>query len=508
MKVAAIDIGSNSIRCTIVDAAKDGRRTTLDEEKAYVRLGRGVAHTGRLDDAAMDEAVAALDRMLQIARGHGVTLVRAVATAAVRTASNGPEFVDRLRTAIGLEVEVISGEHEGRLALLSALDGLALDGSITVMDIGGGSVEIVRALGRVITKVASVPLGAVVLSDRFGNTDPMSKADARRLKAYVRETFAAALDVADPPAEVMVGSGGTVTTLATLIAAERDPAPVNIHGFVITREDLGALRARLVASTAREREAMRGMSPSRVDLIVAGAVVLYEAVRALGATSVLVNARGMRAGIVIEAIERERGAGKPVERMAAAREFARSYKADAAHAEQVRRLALSLFDALAEPLGIEAEQRQILEAAAILHDVGYAISYEGHNKHSYQLIAHADLPGFTVDERQVIAAVARYHRGSAPKPRHEAMQGLSEAQVATVGMLASLLRVADGLDRSQAQRVDEVTAEVSAAGVLVRIDGELPLDAEIYGALHKADLLERTFGRPVSVTGPGTQQPA
>lgn len=501
MKLAAIDIGSNSIRCTIVDAAKDGRRTTLDDEKAYVRLGRGVAHAGRLDEAAMDEATAALGRMLQIARGHGVTHVRAVATAAVRSASNGPAFVERLATELGLEVEVISSEHEGRLSLLSALDGLALDGNVAVVDVGGGSVEIVRAVGRVLTSVASVPLGAVVLSDRFGSTDPLPKDDARGLKAYVRDTLAAALSPDDPPAEIMVGSGGTVTTLATLIAAERDPAPVNVHGFVIAREDLGALRARLVASSAREREAMRGMSVSRVDLIVAGAVVLDEAVRALGARSVLVNARGMRAGIVIEAIERERGAGKPVERMAAAREFARSCNADEAHAEQVRRLALALFDSLAEPLGISVHLRPLLEVAAILHDVGYLISYEGHNKHSHHLIMHAGLPGFTPDERRQVAAVARYHRGSLPKPRHETVQGLSEKQLATVSMLASLLRIADGLDRSQAQRVDEVTAEVGSEGVRVLIAGQSPLDAEIYGALHKADLFERTFGLPVSVFG-------
>jgi len=152
VKLAAIDIGSNSIRCTIVEVAADARRTTLDEEKAYVRLGGGVTRTGRLDEAAMDEATAALGRMLQIARGHGVTHVHAVATAAVRTASNGAEFVERLRTSIGLTVEVISGEHEGQLSLLSALDALALHGSVVVVDIGGGSVEIVRALGRVITR--------------------------------------------------------------------------------------------------------------------------------------------------------------------------------------------------------------------------------------------------------------------------------------------------------------------------------------------------------------------
>jgi len=506
VKIAAIDIGSNSIRCTIVDTPDGGPRTTLDDEKAYVRLGRGVARTGRLDEAAMDEAAAALGRMLQIARGHGVTHVRAVATAAVRTASNGPAFVTRLREELDLEVEVISGEHEGRLSLLSALDGLALDGSVAVVDIGGGSVEIVRAVGRVITTVVSVPLGAVVLSDRFRGQDPMPKADARRLKAYVRDTLAGALDPGDPAPEIVVGSGGTVTTLATLIAAERDPAPVNVHGFEITQEALSALRARLLASSAREREAMRGMPTGRVDLIVAGAVVLDEALRALGAESVLVNARGMRAGIVIEAIELERGAGAPVERMAAARDFARSCNADAAHAEQVRRLALGLFDALADSLGIEAEQRPVLEAAALLHDVGYSISYEGHNKHSFQLITHADLPGFAPGERQVIASVARYHRGSLPKPRHEAMQGLTGKQVATVGRLASLLRIADGLDRSQAQRVRDVTAQVSAGGAHVQIDGELPLDAEVYGALHKADLFERTFGLPVRVTGPEARQ--
>lgn len=504
MRIAAIDIGSNSIRCAIVDVAEDGRRTTLDEEKAYVRLGRGLAHTGRLDEAATDEAVAALDRMLQIARGHSVTHVRAVATAAVRTAVNGSEFVERLRSALGLEVEVISGEHEGRLSLLSAVDGLALHGSIAVVDIGGGSVEIVRAHGRAVTSVASVPLGAVVLSDRFRTADPMPKANARRLRAYIREALAAALDAEEPAPEVMVGSGGTVTTLAALIAADQGPAPASIHGFVITREALSALCTRLVASSARERGGMRGMSVSRVDLIVAGAAVLDETVRALGADSLTVNARGMRAGIVIEAIERERGASEPVDRMRGAREFARSCSADAAHAEQVRRLALALFDTLAGPLALNLEERPLLEAAAILHDVGYMISYDGHNKHSYHLITHAELPGFAATERRVIAAVARYHRGSLPKPRHEAIQGMSETQAATVAALAALLRVADGLDRSQAQRVEQVAAIVSDAGILVRVAGQPPLDAEIYGALHKADLLERTFGMPVSVAGPAS----
>jgi exopolyphosphatase/guanosine-5'-triphosphate,3'-diphosphate pyrophosphatase len=227
----------------------------------------------------------------------------------------------------------------------------------------------------------------------------------------------------------------------------------------------------------------------------------------LGAAELVVNARGMREGIVIEAVARERGSVGSFDRMRAVREASRGFAPGADHAEQVRRLSCELFDALAGPLALPADDRPLLEAAALLHDIGYAVSHDQHNKHSHHLIMHADLPGFTADERRMIAAIARYHRGSMPKPRHEAMQGLSETEIATVSALASVLRIADGLDRSQAQRVSEVTAALGAGGVRLHIEGGSPLDAEIYGAMHKADLFERTFGLSVSVTGPNPRRP-
>ncbi|MGB4582010.1 MAG: Ppx/GppA phosphatase family protein [Coriobacteriia bacterium] len=499
MRLAAIDIGSNSIRATIVEVPVGGPRVVLDEERAFARLGAGLAQTGRLSDAAIEVSVHALDMMLRIAREYDVTHVRAIATAAVRTASNGEAFVRRLRDELGLEVEVITGEQEGMLALISAVESLALSGRVAVVDIGGGSVEIVRAVGRDVTWVVSLPLGAVVLSDRFRTDDPMPKGQYRKLGEHVRQALAGGLPEA-APSETLVGSGGTVTTLAAMIAAERDPGLASMHGFEFGRDELSGLRGRLARTTAKERAAIRGMSDGRVDLIVAGAVVLDEVMEALGATRVIANARGMREGIIIDTVERERGPAPQADRMRSVREFGRQCRHDVAHAEQVCRLALQLFDELRELLGLADADRPLLEAAALLHDVGYHISYEQHHKHSYHLISHAALPGFGADERRIIAAVARYHSGSLPKTKHEAMQGLDTDDRRRVSRLAALLRTADGLDRSHGQRVSEVRASLRDGQVTLTISGRAPLDIEMYAGERKADLLAREMNRGIAVT--------
>lgn len=499
MRLAAIDIGSNSIRATIVEVPVGGPRVVLDEERAFARLGAGLAETGRLSDAAMEESIRALDMMLRLAREYDVTHVRAIATEAVRSASNGAAFVGRLRDELGLEVEVVTGEQEARLALLSAVECLALSGSVAVIDIGGGSVEIVRANGRDIERAVSLPLGVVVLSDRFRTADPMPKPAYRALGEHVRATLAEAVPRDGRPPATCVGSGGTVTTLAAMIAAERSPGLASMHGFSFTRDELSELRARLARSTAKQRAVMKGMSEARVDLIVAGAVVLDEAMRALGCDRITANARGMREGIIIDTVERERGVAPEVDRMRAVREFGRQCRHDAGHAEQVCRLALALFDALRAPLALAPAERTLLEAASLLHDVGYHISYEQHHKHSYHLISHAALPGFGAPERRLIAAIARYHSGSLPKAKHEAIASLGEEERETVFRLAALLRIADGLDRSHAGRVTGVSAEVRDDAVRLTITGTPPLDIEVHAAQRKADLAERVWGRRVVV---------
>ena len=498
MRIAAIDIGSNSIRLTVVDAPVGGRRVTRDEEKAYARLGHGVLETGRLSDEAMDVAVAALDRMVRIARARGVTHVRAVATAAVRLATNGEEFVGRVRRETGLEIEVISGEDEGRLALLSAADGLAIAGELTVVDIGGGSVEVVRGSESTIDFVVSMPLGAVVLADRFGGGDPLSSASYGRLVAHVRDTLAAAMPDTRT-SRMLVGSGGTVTTLAAMVAARRGVSSPDVHGLEVGADELGDLRAELVASTARERGRMKGLSQGRIDLIIPGVVVLDEVVRALGATGVTVNARGMREGIVIDTVEREQGPTPRADRMRSVREFGRQCQYDAAHAEHVCRLSMQLFDDLHGQLGLTTDDRAMLEAAALLHDVGYHISFEQHHKHSQHLISHATLPGFDADERSIIAAVARYHSGSLPKAKHDALEDLDAGSRRLVSRLAALLRTADGFDRSHGQRVSEAHAEIGAGHLTLTITGRAPLDIDLQAGERKSELLARETGLEVVV---------
>lgn len=498
MRIAAIDIGSNSIRLTIVDVPVAGRRIVRGEEKAYARLGHGVLESGRLAQDAMDAAVRALDRMMRLAREREVTHVRAVATAAVRQATNGTAFVQRVRREVGLEIEVIDGAHEGRLALLSAVDGLALSGDVAVVDIGGGSVEIARGTGAAVSGVVSMPLGAVVLADRFGGEEPLSADAERRLTAHVRETLAASLPDTRTPG-VLAGSGGTVTTLASMLAARRGTAGQSVHGSRIPAGELAELRALLVRSSADDRERMKGLSTSRVDLIVPGAVVLDEVVRWLRADGVLVNARGMREGIVLEVIERERGLLPSTDRMRSVRELGVRYRYDTAHAEHARSLAMQLFDALAPAFDLAPADRPLLEAAALLHDVGHHVAYEAHHKHSHHLISHAEIPGFTAAETRLIAAIARYHKGSLPKARHEAIEGLDDDARALISRLAALLRIADGLDRSQGQRVRSVRALCDGERLVLGIDGRPPLDIEREGALRKADLAESVWGVKVSI---------
>lgn len=499
MRIAAIDIGTNSIRMRVVEAPVGGVRRTLDDEKAYTRIGRGMGATGRLSDEAMTDAVAVLRRMMSIAEQHGVSHVRAVATAAVREAANAREFVDRVLAEIRLQIEVISAEEEGRLAFLSAAESVGVHGRCAVIDLGGGSMEVVRSTDGQVTMIASVPLGAVAMSERYHQVDPMPKAEHRRLEKHVRRTLKAALPEDSEPVALLIGSGGSIAAVAALIAAERKQNLTSMHTFEIRRAELIHLLASLVHTSAAERSVMKGLSENRVDIIVAGAVVLDQTMRFLGANELIVNSRGMREGLIIDVLARERGVDSSADRMQGAREFARECRADPRHAEQVRRLALELFDGLEPLVKPEPGDRELLESAALLHDVGYHIAYERHHKHSYHLISYAELPGFTAHDLSLIASIARYHSGALPKARHEAMHDLTPADRERVARLAAILRLADGLDRSRGQRVRSLGIELAGPRLALCLAGEGTLEVEVHGAGRKTDLFEAVFGVRVDV---------
>jgi exopolyphosphatase/guanosine-5'-triphosphate,3'-diphosphate pyrophosphatase len=503
MLLQAIDIGTNSVRSIIVEVPVGGPHRVVDDEKEMTRLGAGLDSKGVLDADAVDRTIVALKAMMDIGRNMGVSEVRAIATEAVRRAKNGADFVRRMRNEAGLDVEVISAEEEGRLVWLSALS-LTKDMPATaVIDIGGGSVEIVQAISGEPVSIISLPIGGRVLTERYLKEDPPSDASFRRLKNAVRRALRDAVTPIAPSLPLVVGSGGSITTMAGLIAGMRGRRYETLQGVQIERPEVMQLLGVLSHSTPAQRLDLPGMPPDRTDIILAGTLVLAEILKLLGASSVLVNARGIREGIVLDTLEGEGAADPARDHLQSVRDVGARYHFDRQHAEHVTALALSIFDQLAEPLHLSQGDRRLLESAAMLHDIGYYIAYDRHHRHSFHLIMHSGLQGFTRREIAMIAATARYHTKALPKRSHESWAAVEAADRATVRGLAAILRIADGLDRGRGARATAVEASDDGSTTRFKVFGPGDLHAELYGVNKKKDLYEETFGRRVEVDAEG-----
>ena len=500
-RVAAIDIGSNSVRCLVAEVPAQGPYRLLTEERAQTRLATGLAATGLLQNGAMDATAEALARMVDIAARFKADTVRAVATAAVRDAANGADFVDRVEGLTGVRIEVISEQEEARLAFVGALANFEVDGRFVVLDVGGGSLEVIRAAGSAVESDRSLPLGAVVLSERFVTRDPLPDKAYKRMRRWVRQMLATEFGEHPDQVPVVIGSGGSVTALAAMAARVERWSYLTVHGAELTEAQVVQRLSGLRRMSLEERRAVPGLPEHRADIIVAGTLVVAEVMRLFGANLLRVNAKGLREALLLDTIEKAT-ARKPrsADRMRGVLEFARRTRYEKEHALHVAVLSLSLFDQLAEPLGLDVGDRQLLEAAAILHDVGYFIDYDRHHKHSYHLITHANLPGFSPRDVQIIASTARYHRGSFPERKHEAMRRLSPEDRVRTERLAAVLRLADGLDRSRTQAVRAVLVESADDVVAIALTGRMPLDVEVYGSQTKGTLFEKVFGVELRVT--------
>jgi exopolyphosphatase/guanosine-5'-triphosphate,3'-diphosphate pyrophosphatase len=498
-RLQAIDIGTNSVRSIIVEVPVGGAHHVIDDEKAMTRLGQGLDATGMLDPEAVERTIEAMTAMRDIGRSLGVTDVRAIATEAVRRASNGDEFVSRLRDEAGIDVEVVSAEEEGRLVWLSAAAQVGEAPFSAVVDIGGGSVEIVQVVDSEPVDIASLRLGARVLAERFIAEDPISDLAFKQLKRYVRKTLRDGVGLLTAGINPLVGSGGAVTTAAAVVAGMRGRRYESLHGLEIERAEVMQLLGILSHSDAAERLKLPGMPAERVDVVVPGTLVLAEVMKLFGASSVLVNARGIREGIVLDTLASEGAISQKVDQLQAVRDLGARYRYDREHAEQVTGLALSLFDQLAEPLQLDPADRSLLEAAAMLHDVGYYVAYDRHHKHSYHLILHANLPSFTRREMAMTASIARYHTKSLPKRTHESWATLDPPDRLTVRRLAALLRIADGLDRGRGARIERMVATDDGTFTRIVVASTQSLTAELYGVEKKKDLFEEVFGRTVVV---------
>jgi exopolyphosphatase/guanosine-5'-triphosphate,3'-diphosphate pyrophosphatase len=510
-RLAAIDIGSNSVRLLVAEALRGGAYRILDEEREPTRLGRSVSSQGRLDDESMDKTLQALRTFKEIAAGYQVTSLRTIATCAVREARNGPEFCRRVRDEVGLEVEVIAGDREARLAFASVQHAFDLTGkNVVVADIGGGSTEIVFATGNLIESIFSTPLGAVRLTEQFALGENATLPDFERMEEEVTACLKKRTTRPLFAPHFLVGCGGTFTTLAELIMATKKQSDAPVAGYQVSQAEVRHLLDRLRKMPLRARRSMAGMTPDRGDIIVAGLTIVDALLKRFRVNTLVIHTRGVRDGLVREMIDEVLGgphddAGDaPALRDEAIERLAAACSGELEHGRKVATLAGRIYEQLAEPLSLEPGDRTLLECAARLQDVGYVINYDQHHKHSYHLIRNSRLPGIRAHDLELIANVARYHRGAHPKRKHENLARVPAEDQQRVHRMAAILRLAGGLDRSRSQQVRDVAVRVDDEGVWIDVAADQEPQVDIWGAERRTDLFEKVFGLPVKFRWTGT----
>jgi len=507
-RLAAIDIGSNSVRLMVAEPLREGNYRILDEEREPTRLGRALNSTGRLDPEAIELTLAALRRFQQIAAGFQVDELRTIATCAVREATNGPEFCRRAKKELGIEIDVISSEKEARLAFYSVRRAFDLSGkNVIVADIGGGSTELILASGNVIESTFTTPLGAVRLTEMFNSDGGVTEGDFERLCKTIDHQLRKSVRKPFFAPHLLIGSGGTFTSLGEMMMAAKGQIGLPSRGYTVSHAELSHLLDRLRKMPLKSRRGVPGLTPDRADIIVAGLTVIDRIMRQFRVNLLQVHNRGVRDGLVLTMIDQNLGTPSqdPHDRAAAVERFAAACSGEQEHGRQTARLAGRIYSQMIEPFKLDPADQPLLEAAGRLQDVGYLINYDQHHKHSYHLILHSGLAGFQPRELELIANVARYHRGAKPKKKHANFHQLSAEDQARVRRLAAILRLAGGLDRSHTGQVRDV--ELKRDGDCVEFVVTAPENPEVdlWGARRRAKMFEKVFDTSLDIRWNGEE---
>jgi exopolyphosphatase/guanosine-5'-triphosphate,3'-diphosphate pyrophosphatase len=509
MRMAAIDIGSNSIHMIIAEADVEGGITPLWRMKEMVGLGRASFPGKQIPREAIDKAIATMARFQQAAQQRQCEKIIAVATSAVREATNGGDFIERLARQFKMDVRVISGREEARLIYLGVRHTMQLGGGgpSIIVDIGGGSVELIVGNSRRALLLESRKLGAARMTAQFVKSDPISNADRTALlQHYAHELRPICGQILKLKPSRAIGTSGTLENLALLCS----PHPGNGNGSLvqtIERTTFSKVLEELLHSNSKKRSVMPGLDEGRRDQIVAGALLVDELFRQLKIRRMQMCKSALREGILVDYLSRHLPdlairQQVPDPRMRSVLALARRCAWHKSHSEQVARLCTRLFDDLKSIHGLGTPERELIEYGALLHDIGWHIGRTGHHKHSMYLIRHGDLKNFTPEEVEIIANIARYHRKSPPKLKHEAYGKLSPRARKIVYTGAALLRIADGLDRSHSSVVRDVRCRPNGnhdgkelrCVVSTRWDAQL----ELWGAKRKREMFEKVFKRNVT----------
>jgi exopolyphosphatase / guanosine-5'-triphosphate,3'-diphosphate pyrophosphatase len=506
LRLAAIDVGSNSIHMIVAQADADGGITTLWRLKEPVGLGRLSFPSRRLSAEAMNRAITVLERFLQAAHQRQAEKIVAVATSAIREAENGGDLIERIRRQLGLFIRVVSAREEARLIYLAVRHAIPFRSQPhLVIDIGGGSVEFIVGDDKQAGLLESRKLGAARMTAQFVKSDPISESDRRRLLKHYDAELSPLLEQIQALRPVkVIGTSGTLENLATMCGSEPSHNGKSTGDpQVIQRPRLEKLLAQLLESRAKDRAKIRGLDDQRKDQIVAGALLVNELFRRMRLQRIEICGSALREGILLDylsrhlpdlAIRRQ----LPDPRRRSVIDLARRSDWHKTHSEQVARICLKLFDELRVLHGMSAAERELIEYGALLHDIGWHIGRKQHHKHGMYLILHGDLKNFSEDEIKVIANIARYHRKATPRAKHDAYSSLPGRMRRVVDVGAALLRLSDGLDRSHSSVIQDLRCKIENHKVKCTLSAKSDAEFEIWGARRKRDWFESVFRRSIS----------
>lgn len=507
--IAAIDIGTNSFHLVIAKINAKKRFTVLTRDKEVVRLGSSSNDMKFISSESMERGIETLKRFKLICESYNAEII-AVATSATREALNKDEFLAKVYAETGIEINIVSGYEEARLIYLGVLQSLDIfNKKILLVDIGGGSTEFLIGENGDVKSASSLKIGAVRLTHKYSLAEKIDKPDLRDSKQFVKGAINQVVrTLENEKYDLAIGSSGTINNIGSIISAKDNPESdidVNLNGFVIKKKALiSAVNEIYDCETRSERLAIPGLDPKRADIITAGAVILEQIFSELKLEKMTLSGYALREGIIMNYIQQKSGEFdfghlKNV-RYNSVVYLGELTNFDRTHAFQVMRIADKIFDFVKNKFDFTDDDREYLEAAALLHDIGYHISHTDHHKHSYYLIRHAEMLGFNDKEIEIIANTARYHRKSHPKIKHENFNKLDSQSKILVKRLSGILRIADALDRSHKSIVNEIDINLKDKVFEITLKScNADPSLELWGVNVRKGLFEESFGYKVKI---------
>jgi exopolyphosphatase/guanosine-5'-triphosphate,3'-diphosphate pyrophosphatase len=513
--LAAIDIGTNSFHLIVVKIGDKGSFKIITRDKEVVRLGKSSSDMKYISADAVYRAVITLKRFKLICDSYNAE-IRAVATSAVREALNGEDFISEVFYKTGIKIEIISGYEEARLIYMGVLQSLPVfRNKILLIDIGGGSTEMLVGEKGEVIYANSTKIGTVRLTERFFPDKKFTPDAVEEAKVYARSLlFPVLRRIKEYSYDTVVGSSGTISTIGSIIHFLNNPETEDdsfLNNYIYDRDSLFRIAKKITRClNVRQIEEIKGLDAQRADIITAGVIILEQIFNGLDINRITVSNYALREGIILDTIDKisgHRNLGAITDiRYKSVLNLAEHCNYDKQHSEQILQLSIKIFDFLIKnypDFELSLADKESLEAASLLHDIGHSISHSQHHRHSYYLICNSNLLGFNNEELEVIANIARYHRKSHPKLKHDNFAKLNAINKDKVRKLAGILRVADGLDRGHSSAVADITMERSGneINLFLKPNDSADLTLEIWGANMRKELFEESFNLKLNILG-------